>query len=194
VRAAGRRACVVEADLVDRWQTERMVASTVADLGPIDLLILNASGGLEKGKDAGYALKLNLDAQVGLVDAALPYMRRGGRIVFVTSHPAHFYGQKPVMPAYEVVAASKHAGESALRTRVPEFAALGISLVVVSGDMIEGTITPRLLERTERGSLEARRAQVGSLPTVDEFAAAIVGAALDPTLESGATIFVGSVD
>ena len=35
---------------------------------------------------------------------------------------------------------------------------------------------------------------VGALPTVDEFAAAIVGGALDRDVVSGKTIFVGSTE
>ena len=67
-------------------------------------------------------------------------------------------------------------------------------LAVVSGDMIEGTITPKLLERTQRGLIEMRRGQAGALPTVHEFAAAIVDAAADASRPSGDTIFVGPVD
>jgi 3-oxoacyl-[acyl-carrier protein] reductase len=70
---------------------------------------------------------------------------------------------------------------------------MGIALVVVSGDMIEGTITPRLLERMNRGLTQSRRDEAGSLPTVDEFARAIADAAAvaEP---SQSTIFVGSTN
>jgi NAD(P)-dependent dehydrogenase (short-subunit alcohol dehydrogenase family) len=94
---------------------------------------------------------------------------------------------------YEPVAASKFAGEQALRARAAEFANRGIGFVVVSGDMIEGTITPKLLERIDRGTIESRRSQAGSLPTVEEFATAIVDAALSKEV-SRQTIFVGSTD
>ena len=69
-----------------------------------------------------------------------------------------------------------------------------LRLAVVSGDMIEGTITPKLLERTQRGLIKMRRGQAGELPTVDEFAAAIVDAAADATRPNGATTFVGPID
>jgi len=48
--------------------------------------------GLEHGKAADYAMPLNLAAQITLVNGAMPRMRVGGRIVFVASHLAHFYG------------------------------------------------------------------------------------------------------
>ena len=163
-------------------------------LGSVNDLILNASGGLEKGKSASYAMELNLTAQVRTLDAVLPLMRSGASIIFVTSHMAHFYGRKPVYGAYEPIAASKKAGEDALRSRTSEFQARGIRLAIVSGDMIEGTITPKLLERTQRGLIESRRAQAGALPTVQEFAAAIVDAAADARRPNGHVSFVGPTD
>jgi NAD(P)-dependent dehydrogenase (short-subunit alcohol dehydrogenase family) len=118
----------------------------------------------------------------------------GGRIVFVTSHWAHFYGTKPVMPAYEPVAKSKRADEDALREYSKELTERGISLVVVSGDAIAGTITPKLLERKSRGKLAAGPMSARVLPTVEEFAEVIAGAAVNRTLASGETIFVGSTE
>ena len=38
-------------------------------------------------------------------------MRPGGRIIFVTSHLAHFHGRKPVPTDYLPIATSKQAGE-----------------------------------------------------------------------------------
>jgi NAD(P)-dependent dehydrogenase (short-subunit alcohol dehydrogenase family) len=74
---------------------------------------------------------------------------------------------------------SKHEGEEALRKYAAELVPLGISLVVVSGDAIEETITPRLLERQQPGLLERRRDEANRLPTVDEFAEVIARAAMD---------------
>jgi 3-oxoacyl-[acyl-carrier protein] reductase len=193
VRSLGRHALAAQADLTSGADVAAMLEAIRSQFEHIDVLILNASGGLEKGKPPDYAMQLNLDAQVRLADSALPLMPTGSRIVFVTSHMAHFYASKGVAGPYEPVAASKHAGEQALRARRTEFSRLGISFVVVSGDMIEGTITPRLLERRDRGMTQARREQVGVLPTVEEFADTIADAAsrADP---ADSTIFVGSTD
>jgi NAD(P)-dependent dehydrogenase (short-subunit alcohol dehydrogenase family) len=191
VRAAGRRALLVQADLTKPGDVTAMVDAVRLEYGRLDILILNASGGLEKDKPADYAMQLNLGAQVRLVKSALPLMPRGGRIVFVTSHMAHFHGERPMSGPYEPVAASKYAGEQALRALGGEFADRGIGFVVVSGDIIEGTITPKLLERMNKGMLESRRSQAGSLPTVEEFARAIADAASSAAI-AGSTVFVGS--
>ena len=193
VAACGQRAYLAPADITIAADVDAMM-QVVREAGPLDFLILNASGGLEKDVAPDYAMQLNLHAQINLANAALPLMARGGRIVFVTSHLAHFYSEKPMDGIYAPVAASKRAGEDALRAKMDEFAEEDVSLVVVSGDMIEGTITPKLLERAQRGTIETRREQAGALPNVEEFARAIVEAATNVNLASGATIYVGNVD
>ncbi|HXP66301.1 MAG TPA: SDR family oxidoreductase [Steroidobacteraceae bacterium] len=194
IRALGRRVLLAQADLTQPGDVREMVQAIQKTFESLDILILNASGGLEKDKPASYAMELNWTAQVRMFEAALPLMPRGGCVVFVTSHLAHFYGKKPVYAAYEGIAASKKAGEDALRARLPELQARGLRLAIVSGDMIEGTITPKLLERTQRGLIEMRRGQAGALPTVREFADAIVDAAADDLRPSGETVFVGPID
>jgi NAD(P)-dependent dehydrogenase (short-subunit alcohol dehydrogenase family) len=191
VRDRGQRAVLAQADLTQENETQKMIELAREQFGRLDLLILNASGGLEKDRDKDYAVELNVTAQTRVVRLALPILATGARIVFVTSHLAHFYGQIPSLSDYEPVAASKRAGEDALRAQIPELCSRGISLVVVSGDLIEGTITAKLLNRSQRGLIEERRAEAGSLPTVDEFAAAIVAAASDAAMKSGDTLYIG---
>jgi NAD(P)-dependent dehydrogenase (short-subunit alcohol dehydrogenase family) len=194
IEQLGVRVFAAQADITDSNEVATMFAETHRQLGQIDFLILNASGGMEKDKPEAYAMALNHAAQMRLARGASVLMPPGGRIVFVTSHWAHFYGAKPVMPDYESVAKSKRAGEDALRSYAIELAGQGISLVVVSGDLIDGTITPRLLQRQSPGLIEARRKEAGGLPTVNDFASAIVQAAVDSSLRTGHTVFVGSTD
>jgi 3-oxoacyl-[acyl-carrier protein] reductase len=194
IEALGRRSLLLQADITNA----KDIASTFDHIKEawtrLDVLVLNASGGLEKDKPADYAMQLNLDAQVNLVNGALPLMGRGGRIVFVTSHLAHFSETKPVYDGYEPVAKSKKAGEDAIRSMMPSLAELGIRLIVVSGDLIEGTITPKLLQRQSPGLIEERRREAGSLPNVEEFAYAIVDAVVGAEHESGTTLYVGSTE
>jgi 3-oxoacyl-[acyl-carrier protein] reductase len=194
ILALQRRVLLLKGDITDPSDVNASFNQIRTEWDHLDVLVLNASGGLEKGKDADYAMRLNLDAQVSLVHGAIPLFSRGGRIVFVTSHLAHFYGVKPVYEEYEPVAASKKAGEEALRKMIPKLSHLGIRLVVVSGDLIEGTITPKLLQRQSPGLIEARRQEAGTLPDVDDFAAAIVKGAVDDSYASGETIYIGSTD
>ncbi len=194
IEATGRRALLAQADITHENDVSAMFQAIAAQFSKLDLLVLNASGGLEKDKVANYAMDLNLTAQERLVTMAMPLISAGGRIIFVTSHLAHFYKEKPVFEMYEPVAASKYAGEQALRQQIPHLQKLGISLIVVSGDLIEGTITPKLMERASKGLIDERREQAGSLPTVAEFAKAITDACTNTNLTTGETIFVGSTE
>ncbi|MGO4678826.1 SDR family oxidoreductase [Microbacterium sp. 2MCAF23] len=180
VRALGRRALVVGADLTDPTSVAGMFDAVKAEFGGLDVLVLNASGGMEANMGEDYALRLNRDAQVNVLETALPLLREGGRIVFVTSHQAHFIRTTPTMPEYEPVALSKRAGEDALRELIPTIEAQGVEFVVVSGDMIEGTITATLLERANPGAISQRRESAGRLYNVSEFAAEVARAAVEP--------------
>jgi NAD(P)-dependent dehydrogenase (short-subunit alcohol dehydrogenase family) len=195
VTTLGMHALPLGCDITDpeaRVQLFRQLQQWDAQL---DILILNASGGLEKDVlaiDSDYPMHINHDAQIALVDLALPVMRSGGVIVFVTSHWAHLYA-RPIqqIPAYESVAASKYAGEQALRLRQEELAQQNVKLVVVTGDLIDGTITPKLLERVTPGLSSSRSTLVGTLPTATEMGEAIAVAATDPSLSTGATVVIG---
>jgi 3-oxoacyl-[acyl-carrier protein] reductase len=193
VRAAGGNASAVRADVTEEQAVATMLEDIDDRFGNLDVLVLNASGGLEPGADPGYPMRLNRDAQVRLAQLALSLMRAGGRIVFVTSHLAHFYGRKPVPDEYLPIATSKQAGEKALRDMLPTFEAAGLTLVVVSGDMIEGSTMVRLFERRDLEAVQARRRAGDGLPTAAEFADAIVRATHEPH-RNGDTVYVGGPD
>jgi len=190
VTGGGGTALAIRADLTDEEAVSALFDRIREEWGGLDVLVLNASGGMESGMAEDYALRLNRDAQVRAVTLARPLLGPGSRIVFVTSHQAHFIATTPTMPEYEPVARSKRAGEDALRALIPELEAAGIELVVVSGDMIEGTITAKLLERANPGAISARREAAGRLYTVEEFAVEVAAAAVEPVPASH-TRFVG---
>jgi len=180
LRELGRTVLVVGADLTDPASVDSMFSQVKNEFGRLDVLVLNASGGMESGMAEDYALSLNRDAQLNVLTAATPLLADGSRVVFVTSHQAHFIRTTPTMPEYEPVALSKRAGEDALRERIPALAEKGIGFTVVSGDMIEGTITATLLERANPGAIAQRRESAGKLYNVAEFAAEVARAVVDP--------------
>ncbi len=193
IEAAGGRAVAVGADLTAPDGPAALVEAAVTSFGGLDLLVLNASGGMESTMGEDYALRLNRDAQVAMLTAAVEVMPSGSRVVFITSHQAHFVEKVETMEAYEPVARSKRAGEDALRAMIPELEAKGISFVVVSGDMIEGTVTATLLDRATPGAIEARRQEAGRLYSVAEFATEIVRMATSG-VPTGHTEYVGGAE
>src|SRR5919201_2070304 len=146
-RAVGVRALVAPADITDRAQVEGMLARVRAELGRLDVLVLNASGGMERdlvADDPDYPMRVNRDGPLDLVGRARPLMGPGSVVIHVTSHLAYLYGRVEQIPEYEPVAA-------------------GVRLAVVSGDLIEDTIVPQLMERRRPGTIEARWRTAGSL-------------------------------
>ncbi|MET0989068.1 MAG: SDR family oxidoreductase, partial [Glaciihabitans sp.] len=111
----GGTAIAVGADLTDTASVAAMFDTISSTYGGLDILVMNASGGMESGMAEDYAMQLNRDAQVNLLTAALPLLEAGSRVVFVTSHQAHFVDTAETMPEYLPVALSKRAGEHALR-------------------------------------------------------------------------------
>jgi len=192
IEAGGGTAIAVGADLTDPASLATLFGTIQEKLGGLDILVMNASGGMESGMAEDYAMKLNRDAQVELLTAALPLLAPGARVVFVTSHQAHFIKTVETMPEYLPVALSKRAGEDALRDLIPMLAEKGIGFVVVSGDMIEGTITATLLERANPGAIGARKEAAGKLYNVNEFAAEVTLAAVED-VPANNTRYVGDV-
>lgn len=194
ITARGQQPHSFACDITHVEDVQRLFMALKDAYKTLDILVLNASGGLERdilAVDPAYPMHINHDAQLMLVEHALPMLTNGSTIVFVTSHWAHLYGQMEQVPAYAPIAESKYAGEQALRARQDALAKRGIRLLVVTGDLIEGTITPKLLERTAPGLAEHRRSTIGPLPTASEMGEAIARAATDVFLPTGHTIVIG---
>ncbi|WP_237200854.1 SDR family oxidoreductase [Rothia nasimurium] len=190
IEEAGGKAVAVQGDVTKAEDAAALVEAAIENYGSLDYLILNASGGMEAGMPDDYAMVLNRDSQLRLARLAAEKMSEGGRIVFVTSHQAHFIREVETMPEYKPVAESKRAGEDALLAEIPALTKKGISLVVVSADMIEGTVTAALLNRLHPGAIEARREEAGKLYTVNEFAQE-VAAMVTAEVETGHIELVG---
>lgn len=129
VRIAGGHASTISADLHDEFAVSAMIDTVRARFGRLDSLILAGSGGLVDGSAARRLAKL-----------AMPLMPTGARIVFVTSHQAHFYPHKAVPKGYAGIAASQRAGETALYAMRTELAHAGIGVTVVSAELTDDTV------------------------------------------------------
>src|SRR4051794_14258504 len=93
VRAHGRRAVVVPADLTDRAAVEAAVERAVAELGRLDLLVPAAaivvfgSFGEVEADDFERVVQTSLIGVVDLVRAALPALERSGGAVVAPGPP-----------------------------------------------------------------------------------------------------------
>ncbi|MBL8095020.1 MAG: enoyl-[acyl-carrier-protein] reductase FabL [Anaerolineales bacterium] len=139
VRAFGRRAEVVKADVGDPEGIEALIGAAERAFGGLDILINNAASGYNRPimeqKLKGWEWTLNINARAALFCAqrAVPSMkaRGGGHIVSVSSP-----GSNRVLPDYVLVGASKAALEALTRYLAVELAAHNISANAVSPGIV----------------------------------------------------------
>jgi NAD(P)-dependent dehydrogenase (short-subunit alcohol dehydrogenase family) len=90
-RTAASGVLVVEADVADLKSVEAMVGLTVEKFGRLDVLVNNAGLGLSgrvaelRPEDLRYVFEVNTIGPLNCLQAALPHMGSGGRIINVSS-------------------------------------------------------------------------------------------------------------
>ncbi len=91
ISATGGRALAVKTDVADEDSTRGAVERTVREFGALDILVNNAGLGLSgrvaelRPEDLRYVFDVNLLGPLNCMQAALPHMGRGGRIINVSS-------------------------------------------------------------------------------------------------------------
>lgn len=149
---------VVVGDITDPEHRLNLLESAVGGLPDakrkVDVLVLNAAGGLERGKDSEYARKINVEANMELADLFSPHMEEGSIIIYTQSLWGHLYGQVPQEPRYEPIAKSKFKAEQELLKRIDELGVRGIRVGILVGDVIKDNAMYDLLERVDKERLE----------------------------------------
>lgn len=170
MRALGRRALVVKANVGDLDDLARLYAEIDDAFGGLDILVHNAASGYNRPamqqKPRGWEWTLNINARSLLFGAqhAAPLMARrgGGAIVAISS-----LGSVRVLPDYVVVGASKAALESLVRYLAVELAPQNIVVNAVSPGVVltdalqhfdafrntEESLIAHVQERTPNGRL-----------------------------------------
>jgi NAD(P)-dependent dehydrogenase (short-subunit alcohol dehydrogenase family) len=131
VRAFGRKCCVVQANLAEADAPCRLFEQSVASLGRIDILVLNASVQIRRKwseiplEEYEQQMNVNLRASMQLMQLAIPpMMERGwGRVVTVGS-----VQQQVPHPDMLVYAASKCAQLSMVRNIAKQVAPYGVTV------------------------------------------------------------------
>lgn len=91
ISASGGRALAVKTDISEAGSVDAMVREAVEAFGSIDLLVNNAGLGLSgrvadlRAEDLRYVFEVNTIGPLNCIQAALPHMRGGGRIINVSS-------------------------------------------------------------------------------------------------------------
>lgn len=137
---------VATAPAVHDQEAGSIVESVVAEHGRLDALVLDASACLSLAGDDASALHGFRARQRALVERAMPLMSPGARIVYVTSHQAHFFPHKAVPKGCTAAVASMRAGETALYAMRSQLGRHGIHLSVVSSERPDSAIPASMRE------------------------------------------------
>jgi len=120
--SAGGRVVAVETDVSDAGSVEAMIGKTATEFGGVDILVNNAGLGLSgrlaevRAEDLRYVFEVNVIGALNCIQAALPHMQPGGRIINVSS----VVGKRsiPKVGAYCATKSALNALSDALRVEV----------------------------------------------------------------------------
>ena len=201
VSASGGRVIAVQTDVADRGSVEAMVGRTVEEFGSLDILVNNAGIGLSgrvselRPDDVRYVFEVNTLGPLNSIQAALPRMGRGGRIINVSSVVG-----KRAIPKVGGYCASKFALNALSDALRVELAERGVSVTSV----YPGTTRTSFRENSRRTKDEKRGWRPKGVPP-ERVAARIAAAAekgprdiyvtlTDRLFVAGVTLFPGLTD
>ena len=153
ISASGERVLAVKTNVSNRGSVEALVGDTVEAFGTLDILVNNAGLGLSgrvaelRLEELRHVFEINTLGPLNCVQAALPHMRRGGRIINVSS----VVGRRSI-PKVGGYCATKFALNALSDSLRVEIADRGISVTSV----YPGTTRTAFRENSRRTSDEKR--------------------------------------
>ena len=172
LRAAGRRAIARPADVRDPAAVNDVVASTVGELGRLDILVNGAAGNFiclaEHLSPNGFGTVVDIDLKgtFNVSKAALPHLRANGGVVLNISATLPYLGTVGQSHA----AAAKAGVDSLTRVLACEWGPFGIRVNGIAPGPTEGTEGVRRLtsERSRESALS--QCPLGRRATLDDLA------------------------
>lgn len=156
IQSAGGDAILVQCDIGQRSEVERVVAETVSRYGGVDIAVHNAAvyplHTVDELTDEvmEQTLAVNMKAAVWLTQACVPHFRQrqGGRMIFTSS----VTGPRVAMPGTSHYAMSKGGMNGFIRTAALEYARENITVNGVEPGYI---LTAAMSALGDEGELEA---------------------------------------
>lgn len=184
IRSNGGTAVAVKADVSARAEVDAMIASVMAQLGPVDILVNNAGIALRRDidnlteADFDRTIAVNLKSAFLCTQAVVPGMReRGwGRIVNISSGAAR--GGGAIGLHYN---ASKAGMEGLTRGYASRLAQAGITVNAVAPSLIDTDMS------TNFPADVAKRIPIGRMGTPEEVAQVVVMVVANPYM-TGQTV------
>jgi enoyl-[acyl-carrier protein] reductase III len=148
IEALGRRGLAVRVDLGEPAQVGPAMEQIAETLGRVDILVANAAATAfrplleQKPHNVDRTFAISVDSFVAAVQAAVPRMTRGGRIVGISG-----VDSPQAMPGHGLLGAAKAAMESLVRALALELGPRGITVNAVSPGFLETDSSRLYVER-----------------------------------------------
>src|SRR5450631_4410709 len=180
IERAGGRAVAVQADMGSVEQVQQLVATAVEQFGRLDILVNNAGVGNRTTmadmteKEFDWTMSVNARGPMFAIQAAVPRMRDGGRIINISSCGTHVAQVTGLLAVYQM---SKGALEQLARCYVKELGARGITI----NNVLPGFVETELASDTPAEYKEAlvKRTALGRLGTPEDIAEVVCFLASD---------------
>lgn len=140
IERGGGKAVALQADMAKVAEVRRLVADTVTQFSKLDILVNNAGVGNRTAMDDvtedefNWTLAVNARGPFFAIQAAVPRMNDGGRIVNVSSCGTHIAQVTGLLAVYQM---SKGALEQLARCYAKELGARGITINSVLPGFVE---------------------------------------------------------
>jgi 3-oxoacyl-[acyl-carrier protein] reductase len=180
IEAAGGRAVAVQADMGAVADIRRLIDRAVEIFGGLDILVNNAGVGNRTAmadmteKEFDWTMSVNARGPMFAIQAAVPRMRDGGRVINISSCGTHIAQVTGLLAVYQM---SKGALEQLARCYVRELGARGITI----NSVLPGFVETELAGDTPPAYKEAlvQRTALGRLGTPEDIAEVVCFLASD---------------
>jgi 2,4-dienoyl-CoA reductase [(3E)-enoyl-CoA-producing], peroxisomal len=172
LRATGRRAIAAAADVRDPAAVEGVIASTIAELGRLDIVVNGAAGNFvcraENLSPNGFGAVVDIDLKgtFHVSRAALPHLKAHGGSVLNISATLQYLGTMGQSHA----AAAKAGIDSLTRTLACEWGPYGIRVNGIAPGPVEGTEGVRRLTNEQSRDAAIRDCPLGRMAAIDDVA------------------------
>jgi enoyl-[acyl-carrier protein] reductase III len=171
VEKLGRTCLLVKANVANSEDVKKMFAAIADEFGHLDFLVSNAASGVLKPalelteRHWNWAMDINARALLTLVQQGLPLMKRGCRVIAVSS-----LGSVRAIENYTTVGASKAALESLVRHLAVELGPQGINVNTISAGAVDTDALKHFPNRDEILGTAMARTPLGRLTTPQDVA------------------------
>lgn len=180
IEAHGGRAAPVAVDLTADGSARQVVDAAVGSFGSLDVIV-HSAGIFEPLPFADSTLEsfdrqmdLNVRAPFALTQAALPHLRDGGVVIFISSIAGH-----AAFPDSAAYCATKGAVELMTRALAVELAPAGIRVNALAPGNVRTPMNEHLLESAEYEASMVERTPYGRVGVVEDIAPVAVFMASD---------------